>query len=297
MKIALKPPLLTRLSATLLDEKEVALSVLRLDSIHPAVNGNKWYKLKYNLEEFARLNKKYLVTAGGAYSNHIMAVAAAGRELNIKTAGIIRGRELHANSNPVLRYAAQNGMELHFVSREEYREMRKHADVVPRLKSEMKISDDEMYFLPEGGSNALAVKGCAEILNTLNGDFDTICCACGTGATLAGISAALDENRNVLGISVLKGEKFLEEAILKLNGNRKNFQLRHEYSFGGYARSTPELDLFCRTFSQIHQIKTEPVYTGKMFYGLLDLVSQNYFEPGTRMIAVHSGGVHDFHVT
>ncbi|CAN5413677.1 pyridoxal-phosphate dependent enzyme [soil metagenome] len=298
----LQEPVVTNLSDVLFTDKDISLSVLRLDEIHPTISGNKWYKLKYNVEEFFRLKKKYLVTFGGAFSNHIIATAAAGKELRIQTIGIIRGDELNENSNAALKFASQCGMKLFFVSRNDYRKIL-DADIsetenellmsIPGF-SDFGIRISDFYFLPEGGSNPLAVKGCTEIPQSINDDFDFICCACGTGATLAGISTALNENQTAIGISVLRGENFLEKDILKLNGNKNNFQLIHEYSFGGYAKSNAELDSFCEQFMQKHAFKIEPVYTGKMFFGLYDLIKNDFFSKGTKIIALHTGGVNFF---
>ncbi len=274
-------------------EKEVSVSVLRLDLIHPYISGNKWFKLKYNIEEFLLQKKECLVTFGGAYSNHIVATAAAGKEFGIKTIGIIRGDELNENSNPSLKFASACGMKLFFVSREEYKLMRDSGSIIDRILSELPIPFPGFYLLPEGGSNSLSVKGCAETVKLIHSDFDFIICACGTGATLAGISTALNENQKAIGISVIQGEKFLQRDILNLNGNKNNFKLMNEYSFGGYAKTSISLDLFCENFSSINGFKIEPVYTGKLFYGLYDLIESDYFSKGAKITVVHSGGVFD----
>ena len=272
-------------------EKEVSVSVLRLDLIHPYISGNKWFKLKYNIEEFLLQKKECLVTFGGAYSNHIVATAAAGKEFGIKTIGIIRGDELNENSNPSLKFASACGMKLFFVSREEYKLMRDSGSIIDRILSELPIPFPGFYLLPEGGSNSLSVKGCAEIVKLIYSDFDFIICACGTGATLAGISTALNENQKAIGISVIQGEKFLQRDILNLNGNKNNFQLINEYNFGGYAKSDVPLNLFCENFSSMNGFKIEPVYTGKLFFGLYELIKKDFFKRGSKVIAVHTGGV------
>lgn len=299
-------------------EKGIDVSVLRLDKIHPVTGGNKWFKLKYNLEEFSKQKKDILVTVGGAYSNHIIATAAAGKEYGIQTVGIIRGEELNENSNDALKFASSCGMKLFFVTREEYRLIRQ-TEILPdqilsspcrtfglqgrllsplpaellvyRAGSSLLSPLSSLFFLPEGGSNALAVKGCSEIINLIPEDFDFIVCAVGTGATLAGISTALKSHQTAIGISVLEGKDFLEKNILEMNGSRKNFQLFHDYNFGGYARSSEELDNFCKNFSQQHNIPIEPIYTGKMFFGLWDLIKKNFFKSGSRIVAIHTGGV------
>lgn len=285
----------------LFSEKAVSVSVLRLDAIHPHINGNKWCKLRYNLEEFAHQQKKFLVTFGGAFSNHIIAVAAAGLEYGIQTVGIIRGDELHESSNPALQFASQCGMKLFFMPRDEYK---KNAGIPENnfpfglekifVSAENGISAENCYVLPEGGANDLGVKGCAEMIREAAEDFDVISCACGTGTTLAGISSALNRFQEALGIAVVNRETLTDDHVLSMNGNRKNFSLRYDYTFRGYARSAPELDLFCSRFSDQHQFKIEPVYTGKMFFGLYDLIKTDFFKKGSRILAVHSGGIHEF---
>lgn len=286
-----KVPPVQKIVEKLLLEKEVSVSVLRLDLIHPYISGNKWFKLKYNIEEFLSQKKECLVTFGGAYSNHIIATAAAGKEFGIKTIGIIRGNELNENSNPALKFASECGMKLFFVSREEYKLMRDSGILSDRLLSDLRPPASDFYLLPEGGSNSLSVKGCAEIVKLTPSGFDFICCACGTGATLAGISTALNENQKVIGISVLQGEEFLQHDILNLNGNKNNFQLINDYNFGGYAKTNISLDLFCENFSSMNGFKIEPVYTGKLFFGLYDLVNKDFFKKGSKVIVVHTGGV------
>ena len=277
------------INETAFDEKGVSVSVLRLDMIHPLTGGNKWFKLKYNLDAFLKSGKECLVTLGGAYSNHIIATAAAGKEYGIQTAGIIRGEELKVNSNAHLKFAASCGMKLFFVSRDEYRQIRQTEIIPERIYSILHSS--KLYFLPEGGSNALAIKGCSEITNLITNHFDYIVCAVGTGATLAGIAGALDVHQTAIGISVLEGKKFLDANISVLTGNKKNFSLFHDYSFGGYASTNAELERFCKSFSAKHLIPIEPIYTGKMFFGLFDLIRNNHFKPGSRIIALHTGGM------
>ncbi len=293
MKIP-QSPVVVKIKDSIFSEKGISLSVLRLDEIHPFISGNKWYKLKYNIEEFFRLKKEYLVTFGGAYSNHIVATASAGKEYGIKTIGIIRGDELTEDSNPSLRFAAQCGMELLFATRDEYRQLRNSGLLNVRMISELGTQNSELYIIPEGGPNAFAVQGCAEIPASVNSDFDFICCACGTGATLAGITTALNENQQAIGVSVLHGEKFLENNILKMNGDKNNFRLIHDYSFGGYAKSNDELDSFCNTFLQQHHLKIEPVYTGKLFFALYNLIKKDFFSRGSKIIALHTGGITSF---
>lgn len=270
--------LLQKIEAAFLKEKEISLNVLRLDLVHPYISGNKWFKLKYNLEEARNQKKNTLVTFGGAYSNHIIATAAAGKEFGFKTIGIIRGEELNETNNPVLQFAKDCGMELRFVPREEYR------------KKELHYNED-YYLLPEGGTNKLAVKGCSEISSYIDIPSDYICCAAGTGGTIAGIISSLKTNQKAIGFSVLKGGDFLKNEIEKLVPLKTNFDLQTEYHFGGYAKKNEELLNFISDFKENHNIKLDFVYTGKMMFGIFDLIKKNYFEKGATIVAVHTGGL------
>jgi 1-aminocyclopropane-1-carboxylate deaminase len=269
---------LQKIESAFLKEKEISLYVLRMDLIHPHISGNKWFKLKFNLDEAQKQGKNTLVTFGGAYSNHIIATAAAGKDFGFKTIGIIRGEELNENDNFVLKFAKDCGMELRFVSREEYR------------KKEFNIKD-EYYLLPEGGTNELAVKGCSEISSLIDIQFDYISSAVGTGGTIAGIVSSLKENQKAIGFPVLKGGGFLKNEIEKLVHTNANFELQTEYHFGGYAKKTDELMKFISDFKTNYNISLDFVYTGKMMFGVFDLIEKNYFKKRATIVAVHTGGV------
>jgi 1-aminocyclopropane-1-carboxylate deaminase len=237
---------------------------------------NKPRKLKYNL------GHSRLLTFGGAYSNHIRAVARAGREHGIETIGVIRGEE-HLPLNPSLAYAASCGMTLTYLDRASYR-LKHTAEVQGRLRERW----GDVAILPEGGSNAAAVRGCAELPGEIGVDYDVVCCPAGTGGTLAGISAGLPEGRRALGFAVLKGAGFLEGEVARLQREAygrtwSNWSVNLDYHFGGYARSTPTLDRFIAKF------RVEGVYVAKMLYGILDLARQGAFPPGTRVVAVVTG--------
>jgi 1-aminocyclopropane-1-carboxylate deaminase len=281
---------LQQLQHPLLQKHELTLWVKREDLLHPHISGNKWRKLKYNLQEVKAQGKETIVTFGGAYSNHIAATAAAGAEFGFKTIGIIRGEE-HLPLNPTLAFATQQGMELHYISREAYRQ-KSEPDFLATLDEKY----NQPYIVPEGGTNQLAVKGCAEILDDITIDYDVICCASGTGGTIAGIIAGLKGQKQVLGFPALKGGDFLNDEIAQLvynysGENYRNWQLITDYHFGGYAKLKPELLEFILAFQEQHNIPLEPVYTGKLFFGLFDLISNGYFTKGTRIIAVHTGGL------
>lgn len=287
--------MLQQIHDTLFDTHQLKVYVYRLDLIHPQVSGNKGYKLKYNLQEARKQQKSTLLTFGGAYSNHIYATAAAGREAGFKTIGVIRGEE-HLPLNPTLKFATEAGMHLHYLDRTTYRN-KKSAEVIDKLRNEL----GDFYLIPEGGSNALAVKGCTEILPEVEVDFDVVTTACGTGGTLAGLVAHLDSNTQVLGFPALKGGDFLYQDIAQLLDDyyaleglpdtRQDYELVTDYHFGGYAKKKPALEQFITEFEQKHQIPIEWIYTGKMFYGLYNLISKNHFETGTTIVALHTGGL------
>ncbi|WP_207756856.1 1-aminocyclopropane-1-carboxylate deaminase/D-cysteine desulfhydrase [Nonomuraea cypriaca] len=242
---------------------------------------NKPRKLKYNLGP--ELGERRLLTFGGAYSNHIRAVAEAGRRHGIGTIGVIRGEE-HLPLNPVLAHAAACGMTLTYLDRGSYR-LKHTPEVQARLRERWGA---DVVILPEGGSNAAALRGCAELPGEISGAYDVICCPVGTGGTLAGISAGLPEGRRALGFAVLKGAGFLAGEVERLQREAygrtwSNWAINLDYHFGGYARSTPDLDRFIAKF------RVEGVYVAKMLYGILDLARHGAFTPGTRIVAVITG--------
>ena len=278
------------LSSDFLRQQGIALSVKRDDLIHPVIQGNKWRKLKYNLQQARADHQHTLLSFGGAYSNHIHALAAAGELFGFNTIGIIRG-EPQTPLNPTLQDVTERGMQLGYLSRAEYR----HKTTVEVL-DQLKQRYGEFYLLPEGGSNALAVKGAAEIIQELDQTFDLICVACGTGATMAGLIAGLNHRAQLLGFAALKGADFLYTDITRLlqtavNQQYDNWSLNLDYHFGGFAKTHPQLFDFIDQFQQQYAITLEPVYTGKMFYGLFDLIARGHFKPGTRILAIHSGGL------
>ncbi|MFL1013141.1 1-aminocyclopropane-1-carboxylate deaminase/D-cysteine desulfhydrase [Flavisericum labens] len=268
------------------EELGVELFVKREDRIHPFVSGNKYRKLKYNLVEAKNQGSGTLLTFGGAFSNHISAVAAAGNNLGFKTIGVIRGEELQnkIEENPTLDFAKKNGMQLKFVSREIYRE--KHSEAFQNI---LKERLGEFYLIPEGGTNALAVKGCEEILNEQDKQVDYVCCAVGTGGTIAGLINCSKPSQQVLGFPALKGN-FLQQDISKF-ANKNNWGLISEYHFGGYAKINEDLITFINQFKTNYSIPLDPVYTGKMMFGLLDLIDKNYFPKGSKILAIHTGGL------
>lgn len=272
------------------EKNGVSLHLKREDLLHPEVSGNKFRKLKYNLIKAKADRKNTILTFGGAYSNHIAAVAAAGSLLQFKTIGVIRGEELGLNldktlaQNPTLGFAAGKGMEFIFISREEYR-MREKPEFLKRLRIEV----GEFLLIPEGGTNHLAVKGCEEILTADDLKFDYICCAVGTGGTLSGIINASKEQQRILGFPALKGT-FLSSEISKYT-SAENWSLVTEYHFGGYAKVSSGLIKFINDFRKKYHIQLDPVYTGKMIYGIFDMMEKSAFPENSRILAVHTGGL------
>ncbi|MDN3642425.1 pyridoxal-phosphate dependent enzyme [Lutimonas halocynthiae] len=275
----------------LLDEKGVTLVIKREDEIHPYISGNKYRKLKYNLEEAKKQGLKNLVSFGGAYSNHISALSYAGKKYGFETLGIIRGDELGDDlektlaQNPTLRFAHENGMKFKFVSREAYRE-KDNPDFKKALQSEL----GEFYWIPEGGTNDLAIKGCEEILTDNDKKFDFICVAVGTGGTISGIINKASDQQTVLGFPSLKGE-FLEAIIKEKTMPGKQWKLIHAYHFGGYAKINKNLISFINDFYQQTAIPLDPVYTGKMMFGIMDLVQKDFFNRNSSILMVHTGGL------
>lgn len=274
------------ISDSLLSDASVRLFIKREDLNHPFVSGNKWWKLKYNLEDARQLGKKTLLTFGGAFSNHIYSTAAAANELNMKSIGVIRGEE-RSPLNPVLDFAQCNGMSLHYISRETYRN-KSEASFINQLKDKF----GDFYLIPEGGSNALAVKGVVEFSNTLNIEYDYLCCPVGTGGTLAGLVKGLKGQKRILGFSSLKDGVFLKEEVINLGASFEAWKILADYHFGGYAKSTSELLTFLNNFKTRHEVQLEFIYTGKMMYGIYDLVQKGFFEKGSRLLAIHTGGIH-----
>jgi len=273
-----------------LEKAGVRLRIKREDLNHPYVCGNKWWKLKYNLAEAER-NKKTILTFGGAFSNHIFATAAAANELGFKSIGIIRG-EKTLPLNPTLAFAERRGMELHYISREEYRK-KDEAGFVQILQDRF----GDFYRIPEGGTNQLAIKGCEEFAKMhLTADFDYLFLPVGTGGTVAGIITGLRNTKKIIGISVLKNGEFLKNEVGNLlkdySGNEfQNWSINTDYHYGGYAKSPPELKTFIQNFEHKHSIPIEHVYSAKMFGGIFDLVKKGLFPKGISILAVHTGGL------
>jgi 1-aminocyclopropane-1-carboxylate deaminase len=263
----------------------VHLLMKREDLNHPLVSGNKWWKLKYNLEEAVRKNSKALLTYGGAFSNHILATAASAAELGLKSIGIIRGEQT-LPLNPVLAFALSKGMELQYVSRSAYRTKSETDNYLERFEN--------FYWIPEGGSNLLAVKGVMEFVSTITIPYDYLCCPVGTGGTLSGFIEGAAADKKIIGFAVLKGGEFLKDEVHKLSHKSRGshgWRIVHDYHFGGYAKTDLKLARFMEEFTTAHLIPLDPIYTGKMMAGIYDLLSKGFFARGSTILAVHTGGL------
>lgn len=274
------------LNLSLLKEKQITLAVKREDLFHPYISGNKYRKLKYNIKEAIAQGHDTLLTFGGAYSNHISAASVAAKNNGLKAIGVIRGEELERkwHKNPTLKFAAENNMQFKFVSRELYRN-KTDKEFLKGLREEF----GTFYLVPEGGTNPLAIKGCEEILNHNDKEFDVITVCVGTGGTISGLSNSLSDDQKVLGFSALKGD-FLAAEIEKM-AQRINWDLINEYHFGGYGKVDEKLVTFINDFKRETEIPLDPVYTGKMMYGLLDMIKNDNFVPRTKILAIHTGGL------
>ena len=270
-----------------LARRDVNLYLKRDDLIHPDVPGNKWRKLKYNLRRASDEGHRCLLTFGGAYSNHIRATAAAGYYYGFSTIGVIRGEE-HLPLNEVLADAVRFGMHLVYMDRVTYR--RKAS---PQIEAALREQFGDFYLIPEGGSNTLAVRGCAELPSEIRETFDVICCSCGTGGTLAGIAVDLQPGRRAIGFSAVKGGDFLRQDVMRLQETygrlTTNWSIETDYHFGGFARRNAELDHFVGDFFHRHGLELDWVYVAKMLFGVFSLVSAGTFARKTTIVAVVTG--------
>ncbi len=299
MSLPLFAPL-QRINDKRLSQSGIDLQVLRLDQYSPQLSGNKYFKLKLNLEAARSQGFSRLVSFGGAFSNHIHAVAKAGQYYGFSTMGFIRGEE-HYPLNSTLQDAVDAGMQLHYLSREDYR-LKSTTNFIRLLPDALREAYQNAYIIPEGGSNLLGVKGCMEIVEhihqQIDREYDAIVVPCGTAATLAGIAAAVPADKQVIGISVLKNSQYLElecqryiEAVMVKPIHC--WQILHEFHHGGYAKTSQALISFIADFFDQHGIPLDPVYSGKMFYGLFQLLSQrtSLLPKGLRVVAIHTGGL------
>ncbi|TXJ06127.1 MAG: pyridoxal-phosphate dependent enzyme [Acinetobacter sp.] len=268
---------------------DVQLMVKRLDLVHPTISGNKFFKLKYNFLEAKRLGYTQVLSFGGAYSNHILALAYAAHEYSFQSIAIIRGEELaDLPLNPTLQTAQDLGMQFKFISRADYR--LKHTS---EFLAQFKQCYPHAYIIPEGGTNAFAIKGCEQILSAYDTqNFDVICCAVGTGGTIAGIINASLEQQQIIGFAALKAD-FLTNDV-KQWVNKNNWSIFSDDTFGGYGKFNPQLLDFIEKIKKEYDLPLEPIYTGKAFYQLLQWIQTDYFPQPTRILFIHTGGLQTF---
>lgn len=279
------PSPIQRIQSPFLAKKGVALWLKRDDLIHSEVSGNKWRKLKYNLEEAKRRGQSKLLTFGGAYSNHIAATAAVGKLLQLETIGIIRGEE--GFENKTLNEAQKNGMHLHFVSRAAYQQK-----ATVTFQEKLHELFGAFYLVPEGGANDLGVRGCEEIVKEIEVPFDVLACSAGTGTTASGICRSLKEEQ-LLVFPALKGGGFILEEMQNYctASQLEKVSLQVDYHFGGYGKTKPEQLQFMKAFHAEYGIELDRVYTSKMMFGLFDLIEKGYFKKGSKILAIHTGGL------
>lgn len=261
---------------------ELEVTIKREDRIHPNVSGNKFRKLKYNLIRAKKEGHASLLTFGGAFSNHLAAVAAAGQQCGFQTHAIVRGEELKDSPlNPTLAYCKRLGMELHFVSRSLYRHKEK-------ALSELSISPSDFYVIPEGGTNALAVEGCREILTKTDTDFDTIAVAVGTGGTMAGLIQSVADHQQVVGFQVVKDIEIPRRIRTFATHNRWTLVPTHDQV--GYAKTPKALIDFAVKVADQTGVVLDPLYTAPMVWHLTKKWKENKWSFGNRILIIHTGG-------
>lgn len=268
----------------LFDEHSVKVFFKRDDLIHPMISGNKWRKLKYLFKKAQEQHKNHIVTFGGAYSNHLLATAAAAAKFGFWATGIVRGEEVN---NDTLFLCKLHGMQLIFTDRDSYRDK-------AALFYKYFGNNEGAFFIDEGGASAEGAQGCSELIDELTDAYDHIFCACGTGTTAAGIINGLTNHQfktRFNAIPVFKNGGFMKDEINRFLTTPVEFDLHTGYHFGGYGKATDELINFIKKFVASTGIVIEPVYTGKMMYALYDLIGKGYFKPGSKILAIHSGGI------
>ena len=266
---------------TSIDGSEITLK--REDQLHPSVSGNKFRKLKYNLLQAKQEGYNTLLTFGGAFSNHLTATAAAGKMMGFKTIGVVRGEE-ERKLNSSLQFCQDQGMILYPISRSDYRQ--KH---LPEFMIQLKNKFGAFYPLPEGGTNSLAVKGCMEILTEDDACFDLIACSVGTGGTLAGLIESASPHQKIMGFSALRNLSL--EGEIKKWTQKQNWSINHDFSFGGYAKVSYDLINFINTFNKNFKTPLDPVYTGKLLFGIFDLIKNKKWPRVKKILVIHTGGL------
>lgn len=268
-----------------LRHKNIRLGLLRIDKVHPVISGNKWFKLRENIRMAQEGRYAALLTFGGAYSNHLVATAAAAQAMSIPSKGIVRGLHARDHLTPTLEACRDMGMELHFVSREEYGR-KEEADYLEALSRKF----PDTYFIPEGGNNQYGIAGAAAIAALVPANAHHVAVAIGTGTTFAGIRNNLPDTVNMIGFPVMKGGDYLGSHISSVCTSG-NWQLNSDYHFGGFAKHQPALISFMNDFYNAHRIPLDFVYTAKMMYGIYELIQNDAFSEDAEIIAIHTGGL------
>ncbi|MEO6671976.1 MAG: pyridoxal-phosphate dependent enzyme [Ginsengibacter sp.] len=286
LDIKYKKVVISEVSGNICGKKNITLSLLRLDEIHPVISGNKIFKLYYFLQKAIELNKK-IITFGGAYSNHLAATAVACKQSGVQCIGIVRG-EKPVTLSPVLLYCSLQGMHLEFISRNKYHQKEENI-----FHQNLQLKFGDHILIPEGGFSEEGVKGATEIYKHIAGkSYTHICCSVGTATTLAGLLQAADPSQQIVGFSALKNLHYQERLTRLLKTSLKeNYRVIKNYDFGGYAKKSNDLIGFMNTFYEDHHIPLDFVYTGKMMYGVTDLIKQNYFPEKSRIVCIHTGGL------
>lgn len=270
------------------EKKNIKLQLARLDKIHPVVSGNKLFKLHYFLDEAMQSNHKTMVSFGGAYSNHLVAIAFAGKESGLKSIGIVRGEE-PKNLSHTLQQCLQYGMQLQFITRNEYKNTGQ-----PDFINNLKLKYGDFTLVPEGGYHPLGAAGASLIIDLLKDKNAThICTATGTATTLAGLLLKAQQSQQVITVPVIKNMNDIEERLFYLINKKKhnNLQIFDDYHFGGYAKKTEELINFMNVFYTNYGVPTDFVYTAKMMYAILDKINNNFFPAGSSIVCLHTGGL------
>lgn len=259
------------------------VAILRLDLLHPVISGNKWFKLKQNLSFAQEKGYKKIITFGGAYSNHLIATAAAAKEAGLQSIAIVRGYHGKENLTQTLKDCTIYGMQLQFVTREEYA-LKNEKDWLKNLSAQY----PDAYIIPEGGNNELARKGIEEIALIIPDVYTHITVSVGTGTTFAGLRNAIDEKVRMVGFVPMKNGAYLKNELQLEKGN---WELIDDYHFGGFGKWNDELIDFMNEFYRINKIPLDIVYTSKMMYGLQEMIEKNEFDKGARILTIHTGGL------
>ena len=267
--------------------KVTSVDMLRLDLLHPVISGNKWYKLKKNIEYALSQQFKSVLTFGGAYSNHLVATAAATQQANLHSIGIVRGNPRDMELTKTLLDCKRLGMELHFVSREEYNK-KNDPDWLKKLAEKF----SEAFIVPEGGANEYGRFGSAEIKKFVSRDYTHVAVSVGTGTTMIGLRNALPVSQKLLGFVPMKNGTYLKEYISNhlLPEKNDNWQLFDVWHFGGFGKWNNELIHFMNSFYVQNNIALDIVYTSKMMYGIKELIQKNFFDQNAKIICIHTGG-------